>query len=77
MTPKQQAFQDMRDSGLDTKVFDFEVLLLGFRIDGRMTNGTKKGTKRKPKITIQKHNTNPVKPFKLIELEGGFVIRID
>lgn len=76
MTPKQQAFQDMRESGLDTRVFDFEVLLCGFRFDGRMTNGRKKGTKKSKKFQIKTHKSTQVKPFCLMEIEGGFVVRL-
>lgn len=75
MTPKQQAFQDMRESGLDTRVFDFEVLLCGFRFDGRMTNGRKKKTK-KSKVKLEVRKSTKVKPFCLMEIEGGFVVRL-
>lgn len=80
MTPKQQAFQDMKKAGLDTSVFNFEVILCGYKVDGRMTNGGKnrknKSSKKRLVILKPKHNKK-VKPFYLVECEGGFVVRID
>lgn len=72
MSPKQQAFEDMRREGVDTSVFNFEFLLCGFRFDGRMTNGGK----RAGKARVQKY-TKQVKPFNLLECTGGFVVRLD
>lgn len=78
MSPKRQAFEDMRKSGIDTSVFNFEISLCGFRFDGRMTNGCKKGeSRKKKKLKIVQQYNKQVKPFHLMELEGCFVIRID
>lgn len=75
MSPKKKALEDMRKEGIDTSVFNFEFTLCGFRFDGRMTNGRKKGESRKKKLKI-KYNKK-VEPFCLVEFEGGFVMRIN
>ncbi len=77
MSPKQKAFEDMREAGINVSIFNLEFTLCGFRFDGRMTNGCKKGESRKKakKAKLVCKYNKQVTPFNLIELEGGFVVR--